>query len=90
MSVAVRITPSHMTREDYEKVIGDLEASGAGEPEGRTFHAAYGDDEVHMFEVWDSREQFREHHDRLMGVMLGAGVDAGSVEVHDLHSPRPD
>ena len=90
LPVAVHITPHNMSREDYDRVIAELAASGAGEPEGRRFHAAYGDDEVHMFEVWDSPDQFDAHSDRLFAVIQGAGVDAGTVNVHPLHSPHPD
>jgi hypothetical protein len=43
-----------MTRDDYETMMKQLEETGAGEPEGRTFHAGYGDDELHMFDVWES------------------------------------
>jgi hypothetical protein len=67
MPVAVHITPHNMSREDYDRVIAELDASGAGEPEGRLFHAAYGDDEVHMFEVWDSPENFDAHRSALRG-----------------------
>ena len=55
MPVAVRICPEKMTREDYEKVAADL---GPDEPDGRLYHAAYGTDEVQMFEVWESPEHF--------------------------------
>jgi hypothetical protein len=51
----------------------------------RLFHAAYGEDEVHMFEVWDSPDQFDAHSDRLFAVIQGARV--GTVNVHPLHSP---
>jgi len=87
MPVAVRICPDKMTREDYDRVAADLAAS---EPEGRMYHAAYGTDEVQMFEVWESPEHFDAHRDRLMGVLQGAGLDAGSVEIHPLHSGHPD
>jgi quinol monooxygenase YgiN len=86
MAVAVHISPKNMTKADYERVIGELEASGVGEPDGRTFHAAYGDDDVHMFEVWNSEEQFDAHRERLFATLQGAGVDAGTVDVHPLHS----
>jgi quinol monooxygenase YgiN len=79
-----------MSREDYERVMKELEDSGAHEPSGRKFHAAYGDDEVHMFEVWESEEQFDEHREQLFATLQGAGVDGGTVEVHPLHSPHPD
>jgi quinol monooxygenase YgiN len=90
MPVAVRITPDHMSREEYERVIVQLQESGADGPEGRLFHAAYGDDEVHMFEVWESPEHFAPHRDRLFEALQGVGVGAGNVEVDELHSARPD
>ena len=90
MAVAVHICPDQMSRDEYNQVIKDLEDSGAGEPDGRTFHAAYGDDNVCMFEVWDSAEHFDAHRDRLLATLQGAGLDAGTVEVHPLHSGHPD
>jgi hypothetical protein len=43
-----------------------------------------------MFEVWDSPEHFEAHRGRLMATLQGAGVDAGTVDVHPLHSGHPD
>jgi quinol monooxygenase YgiN len=79
-----------MSRAEYDRVINDLEEAGCGEPEGRTFHAAYGDDRVQMFEVWHSREQFENHQERLFATLQAAGVDCGIVEVHSMHSDLPD
>jgi quinol monooxygenase YgiN len=90
MAVAVHITTQNMSKSDYERVIGDLKAAGVGEPEGRRFHAAYGDDEVHVFEVWDSEEQFQAHNERFFATLQGAGVDAGIVSLGSLHSAVPD
>jgi hypothetical protein len=42
--IAVRIAPQNMSREDYEKLIDELERTGSAEPEGRVFHAGYGED----------------------------------------------
>ena len=75
-----------MSKSDYERIIGDLKASGVGEPAGRSFHAAYGDDEVHVFEVWDSKEQFQDHSEHFFAALQGAGVDAGIVSVGSVHS----
>ncbi|HEY1596128.1 MAG TPA: hypothetical protein VGF74_12075 [Thermoleophilaceae bacterium] len=75
-----------MSRADYERAIADLEASGAGEPDGRTFHAAYGDDDVHLFEVWDSQEQFEAHRPQLFEVLQGVGVSSADVQMHTVHS----
>ena len=89
MAVAVHINPQHMSREDYERVLGELGASGAGDPDGRRVHAAYGEDQVRMFEVWDSEEQFDTHRERLFGLLQDAGINPGIVEVHPLHSAPP-
>ena len=90
MPVAVHITPSKMSREDYDRVMGVLTTSGAGEPEGRLYHAGYGEDEVHMFEVWESQEHFDAHSDRLLAALQGVGAGGSIVQVHPLHSPHPD
>ena len=76
-----------MSKEDYERVIAEL---GGSEPDGRRFHAAYGDQGVQMFEVWDSQEQFEDHNDRLMAHLQSIGLGGGNVEVHPLHSNLPD
>jgi quinol monooxygenase YgiN len=89
VAVAVRITPSKMTRADYEKVRSDLAAQGRDDPPGRLFHAAYGDDEVHMFEVWDSKEAFEEQQTKLFSVLQASGVNVGGVEIHSLHWRAP-
>lgn len=39
MAVAVHISPQKMSRDDYERVIKDLEDSDDGDPDGRAFHA---------------------------------------------------
>jgi quinol monooxygenase YgiN len=90
MTVAVHITPHKMTREDYEKVICELEAWGCGEPQGRILHAAYGDDDVHVFELWNSKEEFEAHRQRLTACLQAAGIDSGPIEIHTTHSPHPD
>lgn len=85
MPVAVHITPQKMSRQEYETMISDLESSGSP-PNGRLYHAAYGDESVRMFEVWESEEQFNAHRDRMFSQLQAAGVDAGSVEVHPVHA----
>jgi quinol monooxygenase YgiN len=90
MTVAVHIAPEQMSRDDYEKVIKELEACGCGEPQGRILHAAYGDDDVRMFELWNSKEEFEAHRGRLTACLEAAGVNSGPIEIHTTHSPHPD
>jgi hypothetical protein len=88
--VAVHISPEHMTRDDYQRIIAELEASGAGDPEGRLYHAAYGEDEIRLFEVWESPEQFETHRDRLFTALQEVSVGAGIIDVYSLHAQHPD
>ena len=90
MTVAVHITCQHMTKDDYEQVIKELEASGSSDPDGRQFHAAYGDEDVSMFEVWESPEHFEAHREDLYAAIQCAGVDTANIEIQSLHSPHPD
>ena len=90
MPIAVHITPGNLSKDDYARVTAELKASGV--PEGRLYHAAYGDDEIEIFEVWESPEQFDAHRDRMFSALQGSGVDAGlgRVRIEQLHSTHPD
>jgi hypothetical protein len=77
-----------MSKDEYKKVIGELEKSGV--QEGRLYHAAYGDDDVQIFEVWRSHEDFDAHSEKLFSVLQGNGVNVERVDVHPLHSEHPD
>lgn len=90
MSVAVHITPQRMTRADYEDLTAKLKASGVHEPAGRLSHVAYGEDEVRMFETWESADHFDAHRDDLMAALQSVGLDSADVEVQAVHSPHPD
>jgi quinol monooxygenase YgiN len=90
MPVAVHITPQHMSKEDYERIIAELRAAGVAEPEGRLYHAAYGEDEIRVFEVWESREEFDAHRQRVLTLLEGSMFDAGTAEVYRLHAASPD
>jgi hypothetical protein len=91
MPVAVHITARKMSHEDRQKVLGDFLDPDTADPDGRQYHAAYGDgDELRMFEVWDSEDQFSAHYEDQFGRMLAATYGI-TYEVHPLHGERrPD
>jgi hypothetical protein len=75
MAIAVHIKP-HQLKDDYERVIRELEKDGT--PSGRLSHTSYGDDDkVQMFDVWSSPDEYQADHDRLVGTLQSAGLDAG-------------
>ena len=88
MPIAVRICPTKMSRDDYAKVMADLERTRGGTPEGRLFHAGYGEDEVHMFDVWDSRESFESYHQDLVGHLQAAVGRAAACPLEVRHDLR--
>ena len=60
MAVAFLSAPASMTAEQYDRVIKQLDASGAGDPPGRRFHACFGPaDHLKVFDVWDSAAQLQ-------------------------------
>jgi hypothetical protein len=85
MPIAVHITCHQMSKDDYERVIAELEQDGA--PHGRVSHTTYGDEEqLQMFDVWESHEHFEPYHDRLVGAMQAVGCDAGiAVRTDPVH-----
>ena len=87
MAVAVHISPNQMTKEDYERVIAEL---GGSNPEGRRFHAAYGHDELQIFDVSDSPEQFHGYKDTLFRRLQDVGCGGSNVEMHPLRPGAPD
>jgi quinol monooxygenase YgiN len=79
MAIAVRISPKQCTREDYERIMAELAQDGHSDPEGRITHTSFGDDEVEIFETWQSHDHFEPYHDRMVTAMQAAGCDAGLV-----------
>jgi len=79
-----------MSKADYERLIAELKASGVHEPEGRLFHAGYGNEDLEMFELWESEGHFDTHREHLFAALESVGLACGSVEICALHSPRPD
>jgi quinol monooxygenase YgiN len=90
MPVAVRITPHHMSKQEYERLIAELEASGLREQDRPLFHAAYGEDGVRMFEVWQSPEQFEAQRERMLAILQGITLGPALVEIDKLQSHRPN
>ena len=88
MAVALYFDPpSKMTADQYDQIMRDLEAAGASSPEGRTYHAAFGDPSgLQVFDVWDSMEQFERFGETLMPILQRAGVDPGQPHHADVRN----
>ncbi len=87
MAVALLFTPTSMTVEQYDRVIEQVEASGAGAPPGRRIHACFGPgDRLRVFEVWDSIEEFQAFDTTLVPILAKARIDMAPPEQLEIHS----
>ena len=87
MSIVVRFNPASLTTEKYDEAIRRLQAAGAGPPPGRSYHCAFsGRGGLHVFDVWDSREDFEKFGETLMPILTELGVDPGEPVVAEVHN----
>ena len=86
MAVAFLSTPASMTAEQYDRVITQLEGSGAGAPSGRRFHACVGQgDHLTVFELWDSLEEFQAFGVTLMPILAKEQIEMAPGEPLEIH-----
>lgn len=88
MALGYYFRPESMTADKYDEIIRRLDAAGAGNPEGRRYHFAFGEGggSLSVFDVWDSAEQFDRFGQTLMPVLQDVGVDPGEPAVVEIHN----
>jgi hypothetical protein len=63
-----------------------LKKAGAGNPAGRSYHAAFGpSDKLMVFEVWTSQAAFDKFGKTLMPILQQVGIDPGKPMVMPMH-----
>ena len=76
MAVGIYVTTSGFTTEKYNEAMSQLEAAGAGAPEGRTHHVALETDgKINVFDIWESQAAFDAFGATLMPILSGLGVE---------------
>jgi hypothetical protein len=87
MAIGYYFQPHGMTRDQYDEVIRKLDEAGAGSPPGRTWHCAFEvANEIHVFDIWESEEQFNAFGETLMPIVEAVGVDPGQPTVSPIHN----
>jgi hypothetical protein len=87
MALIFHFSPVSMNQKQYDEVIRQLSAAGAGAPAGRLYHVCYGTgDKLRVFDVWDSRQAFEAFGATLMPILQRLGVDPGKPEVSEVHN----
>jgi len=87
MALVILFTPKQMTTAKYDEVIRRLEAVGSAAPEGRLYHACYGDSgDLRVIDIWESQEAFERFGQTLMPLLQEVGVDPGQPEIMPAHN----
>jgi hypothetical protein len=89
MALGLYFRPAGFTPAIYDQAIEDLDRAGAGfgSVPGRTFHCAMEvDGTIHVFDVWESMEQFQEFGQTLVPIMKKLGVDPGEPQITTIHN----
>jgi len=86
MAIGIYFSPAAMSAEKYDECIKLLKKAGAGNPAGRSYHAAFGPkDKLMVFDVWTSQAAFDKFGKTLMPICQQLGIDPGQPTVMPVH-----
>ncbi len=87
MALAFYFNPTGFTRDKYDEALKQLEAAGAGAPEGRTLHVALETNgDIQVFDIWESQAAFEAFGATLLPIMAAVGADPGEPMVATVHN----
>jgi hypothetical protein len=89
MALGLYFRPQGFTTSVYDATLTQLEQAGAGfnKVPGRTFHCAMEvEGNIHVFDVWESMEQFQKFGETLVPIMTKLGVDPGTPVIMKVHN----
>lgn len=88
MSIVVRFKPTNLTTELYDESVRRLKEAGVSAPEGREVHVFFGSEgNLHVSEIWDSREQLQAFGERLMPILADIGIEfSGEPEIYEVQN----
>ncbi|HKZ14932.1 MAG TPA: hypothetical protein VJL81_13920 [Solirubrobacterales bacterium] len=87
MALGYYFTPAGFSKETYDEALKQLDAAGAGAPEGRSLHVALETDgQIQVFDIWESQEAFEAFGSTLVPIMAGLGTDPGEPMVAQVHN----
>ena len=87
MGLGIYFMHGGFTPDKYADAIKQLETAGAGAPKGRSFHVALeANGEIHVFDIWESQEEFEAFGATLMPILAGLGVELKEPMVATVHN----
>ena len=88
MSIVVRFKPTNLTTERYNESVRRLKEADDFPPAGCDFHVFFGEEgDMHVSEVWDSREQLQAFGERLMPILADIGIEfSGEADIYEVQN----
>jgi hypothetical protein len=87
MALGFYITGKGFTVDRYDTTLAQLEAAGAGAPDGRSLHVALeADGEIQVFDIWESQAAFDAFGETLLPILAGAGIEPNEPMVAQVHN----
>ena len=87
MALAIYFHPKSLTAKQYDHANTELAALAADRPAGRSHHSCFGpDDDLMVYEVWESQQAFEEYGKVLIPVLTRIGIDPGAPDVMPVHN----
>jgi hypothetical protein len=88
MALGIYFAHGGFTPHKYADALSQLEAAGAGAPDGRTLHVALETDgKIDVFDIWESQAQFDAFGETLIPILTGLGVELKAPMVATVHNP---
>lgn len=87
MALAIYFANKKFSPDAYDETIQKLDAAGASSPKGRSYHAAFEmDGDIHVFDVWESQEDFDAFGQTLMPILTELGVEVAQPSMANVHN----
>jgi hypothetical protein len=91
MALGIYFVHEGFTPEKYDEAIKQLDAAGAGSPKGRSSHFALeSDGAIHVFDVWESQEDFDAFGKTLVPILTELGVALKAPMVANVYNSMAD
>lgn len=83
MPIGIYIELQNLTADTYAAINARL--CDLDDPPGRTFHAAFHvEDQIHVFDVWESGDAFEAFGAVLLPLLAAYGVDPGQPRIGEI------
>ena len=87
MAISITFRPTSMNLEQYNEIIKQLDAAGAGSPAGRQLHICAGTGEkLTVVDIWESQEAFEAFSEYLMPILDSVEIDPGIPAIAPVHN----